>query len=72
VYWLVDGRAEAGLPELRRVRPDRRAAGDTWLGLRANGDYRVTGVQQVPLLPALLMLILALGGLLLAWHREGR
>jgi hypothetical protein len=71
-YWLIDGRGEAGLPELRRVRPERRAAGDTWLGLRANGDYRVTGVQQVPLLPALLLLFLALGGLLLAWHREGR
>lgn len=72
VHWLADGRGEAGVPEIRRVRPERRSAGDTWLGLRANGDYRVTGVQQLPLLPALLVLLLGLGGLVATWHREGR
>jgi hypothetical protein len=72
IHWLVDGRGEAGVPEIRRVRPGRKSAGDTWLGLRANGDYRVTGVRQVPLLPTLLVLLLGLGGLVLTWHREGR
>jgi hypothetical protein len=42
------------------------------LGLRASGDYTVSGVAQTPLLPALLVLILFLGLTMLAWHREGR
>ena len=72
IHWLADGRGEAGVPEIRRVRPGRKSAGDTWLGLRANGEYRVTAVQQVPLLPTLLVLLLGLGGLVVTWHREGR
>ena len=72
IHWLVDGRGDAGVPEIRRVRPGRNSAGGTWLGLRANGDYRVTGVQQVALLPTLLVLLLGLGGLVATWHREGR
>ena len=40
-------------------------------GLLANQRYLVTGVEQVPLLPALLALVLVLGGLLAAWRREG-
>ncbi len=72
IAWLIDGGGEAGVPDLRRVRPDRRAAGESWLGLRANGDYRVLGVKQVPLLPGLLVLLLGLGGLVATWHREGR
>ncbi|WP_114393400.1 hypothetical protein [Oleisolibacter albus] len=66
-YWLADG-----TPDVRRTRPDRDGAGRGWLGLRANADYVVTGVSQVPLLPALAVLLLALGLLLLAWRREGR
>ncbi|NBB83088.1 MAG: hypothetical protein GVY28_06740 [Alphaproteobacteria bacterium] len=68
VRWL----AEDGLPEIRRVRPERDTAGRTWLGLRANGDYVVTGVREVPLLPAALALLLGLGLLMAAWRREGR
>jgi len=67
VAWLVDGE-----PSLRRVKPGRDSHGRGWLGLVANEDYLVTGVQQVPLLPALLVLALALGLLMLAWRREGR
>ncbi len=66
-FWLVDGQ-----PDLRRVKPERDAAGRDWLGLRANGAYAVSGVTQVPLLPALLALILVLGVLMLAWRREGK
>ncbi|MEO3434179.1 hypothetical protein [Inquilinus sp. CAU 1745] len=68
IFWLADG----GLPDIRRTDPDRAAAGDDWLGLRANGDYIVTGVRDVPLLPAALALFLILGALLAAWRREGR
>jgi hypothetical protein len=37
-----------------------------------NGAYVVTGVHQIPLLPALLFLLLAAGGIMLAWLREGK
>ena len=67
VFWL----AEQGVPELRRIKPERSARGRGWLGLRANGDYLVTGVSQIPMLPPLLVLALVLGGLLIAWRREG-
>lgn len=64
--------AEGGLPEIRRVEPERPAAGSGWIGLRRNGAYEVTAVTQVSLLPAALALLLALGLLLGAWWREGR
>ena len=66
-FWLSDG-----IPDIRRVKPERDAAGRSWLGLRANGDYLVTGVEQIPMLPALVVLALVLGVTMLAWHREGR
>ena len=74
VVWLADGR----MPEVRLVRPGRDAFGASlggarpWIGLRANGDYVVTGVAELPLWPGLATLLLALSALLLAWRREGR
>jgi LPXTG-motif cell wall-anchored protein len=47
-------------------------AGHNWIGLRQNDDYTVTGVSEMPLLPALAALILLLGAFLAAWRREGR
>jgi hypothetical protein len=67
VAWLVDG-----LPEIRAVRPGRATAGDGWMGVRTNEAYRVLGVRDLPLLPGVLVLLLALGGLVVAWGREGR
>ncbi|HEX6978394.1 MAG TPA: hypothetical protein VF342_03765 [Alphaproteobacteria bacterium] len=72
ILWLSDGQ-----PDIRRVRPDRDAGGRSpvgsgWIGFRANGDYVVTGVMQVPLVPSLALFVLALGALVLAWRREGR
>ena len=67
VHWLEDG-----MPALRRVSPDRKATGAGWIGLRANHAYVVERLRQFPLLPALLVLVLALGGSVAAWHREGR
>ena len=64
--------AESGLPQIRRVRADRDTAGSSWLGLKANEDHIVTGVDQVPLLPAILLLLLGLGMTVTAWWREGR
>jgi hypothetical protein len=67
VQWLSDG-----IPEIRRVGADAIASGSGWIGLRNNGAYRVTSVQQQPLLPTWLALLLILGTLLLAWRMEGR
>jgi hypothetical protein len=67
VHWLVDG-----VPEVRRVGASGTAAGSNWIGLRANGAYRVTSVEQQPLLPAWAALLFLLGTLLLAWRVEGR
>jgi hypothetical protein len=68
VFWIGDG----AMPEVRRVAPGRSAAGHGWIGLRRNGDYVVTGFAQIPLLPGVVALLLAIGLLLAAWRREGR
>ena len=65
-------RVNDGAPRLRKVDPDRDSAGRGWVGLDANRDYRVAGVMEVPLLPAVLALILVLGTLIAAWFREGK
>ena len=68
IFWL----AEDGVPTIRRVDPERDTVGRSWIGLRSNGDYLVTGAREAPLLPAALVLMLAVGGLMAAWRREGR
>jgi hypothetical protein len=67
-YWL----GENGVPAVRRVAPGRAAHGGTWLGLHTNRAYVVTGVNATTLLPAWLALMLAMGGAMMAWWREGR
>src|SRR5689334_749788 len=67
VFWAGTG----AIPEIRRVSPERSAAGRNWMGLRANGDYTVTGFSETPLLPGIAALLLIIGGLLAAWRREG-
>ncbi|KAF0117474.1 MAG: hypothetical protein FD149_1106 [Rhodospirillaceae bacterium] len=66
LFWL----AEQGLPEVRRIKPGHTAAGTAWLGVKANGDTVVTGLEDTPLLPVLLAV--GLGALVGAWYREGR
>ena len=66
--WLADG----GVPELRRIRAGRDMTGPGWIGLRANGAFAVAGVRELPLMPAFVVLILLLGGLMAAWRREGQ
>jgi hypothetical protein len=67
VHWLADG-----IPAIRRVDPGASASGGDWIGLRANGAYRVTALEQQKLLPQWLALLLIAGALLLAWRLEGR
>jgi len=68
MHWLTDG----GVPDIRRVGAGATASGTHWIGLRRNGAYRVTSVEQTALLPPWLALILLIGTLLLAWRLEGR
>lgn len=75
VHWLSDndGTTDTGTNlDIRRTRPDRPHNGNDWIGLRANGDYVVTGVTETPLLPVAAVLVLALAALLFGWRREGR
>jgi hypothetical protein len=67
IFWAGSGT----VPEIRRVSPERSAAGRNWMGFRANGDYIVTGFSETPLLPGVAALLLIVGGLLAAWRREG-
>ena len=66
IRWLADG-----IPKLRRVTPSRAASGRDWIGLVANGDFVVTGLTTISLMPALLVLLFALGAMAIAWRREG-
>ena len=68
VIWIGDG----PLPKVRMTRPDRDTAGRGWIGLIANQDYLVTGIRQSPLMAEWLVLLLTLGGLMLAWRAEGK
>ncbi len=64
--------ASGDLPQIRKVSATRNRFGRGWIGLVANREYVVTGVEQTPLLPAFAVLILVLGASLFAWFREGR
>ena len=67
VHWLTDG-----MVGVRRVAPAQTAYGSNWIGLRRNNAYRVTALEQEPLLPTWTALLLVVGSLLLAWRIEGR
>ncbi|MSP48321.1 MAG: hypothetical protein EXQ95_03230 [Alphaproteobacteria bacterium] len=67
VNWLQDG-----TPEPRKIRPGRPASGRDWIGFRTNGDYATVGLDEVALMPALLVLAMALGMAMVAWRREGK
>lgn len=65
--WIEDG-----LPEMRRVRPGGRMAGDGWFGFRANGERIIASLKDDALIPAPLMLFLVLGSVIAAWLRQGK
>jgi len=65
--WLSEG-----VPEFRRTRIGRDSAGQGWLGFRQNDAYVVTGVNEVSLLPGILIFLFAVTALGAAWWREGR
>ena len=65
--WIEDG-----LPEMRRVRPGGRMAGDSWFGFRANKERIIASLKDDALIPAPLMLFLVLGSMIVAWLRQGK
>ena len=67
IHWLQDA-----TPEPRKVRPGRPAFGRDWIGFRTNGDFATVGLDEVSLMPALLVLAMALGMAMIAWRREGK
>ncbi len=71
VIWVGQAMDRRALPSIRRTRAGRDSHGRGWIGIRANGDYIVKGVHELPLLPGILLLLLGLGGLMAAWRREG-
>lgn len=74
VVWLATEPA----PELRHLAAGRAMAGEApasgqhWIGLQANQAYTVRGIRELPLLPGLVVILLAIGAAVLAWRREGR
>ncbi len=66
--WLADNAD----PDIRSVRPGRAAGGSDWIGLRRNEGYTVAGINQLPLLPGILVALAFLLALGSAWWREGR
>lgn len=68
LMWLADN----GDPDIRSVRPGRSAGGSDWIGLRRNEGYTVAGINQLPLLPGILVAIAFLIAIGSAWWREGR
>jgi hypothetical protein len=67
IHWLADG-----MPQIRQVSPGASASGSGWLGLVRNNAYRVTQLEQKPLLPQWITLLILGSALLLAWRVEGR
>ncbi|MDP2377086.1 hypothetical protein [Reyranella sp.] len=68
MLWLVDQPD----PDIRTVRPGRAAGGSDWIGLRRTEGYTVAGINQLPLLPGILVAVAFLMAIGSAWWREGR
>jgi len=66
--WLSD----TPEPSLRTSKKARRYGGSDWLALRHNGDFTVTRVKDIALLPEWVSLLLLFSALLFLWWREGR
>lgn len=69
---IYPARSADDLPVIRRTNPRDRQSARTWMGLKRNGAFVVTGEERRPLLPALLMTLILLGFAAGAWWREGR
>ena len=72
-YWLGnDDNIGGSIPRLSKLGEGRAYSGSGWLGLKANGAYRVRAVSELPLFATFFGLALLLGLASLTWFREGR
>ncbi len=67
--WLAD---QSDGPDIKRISASASTQGWGWIGLRQNGQYRITGSKAYPLWPAWLALAILLAFMVLAWRREGK
>lgn len=69
IHWLT----EEGVPDARRVSGNNRNYGGYgWIGLKDNNAYTITGVRDIPFLPAWFSALLLLASGIAAWWFEGR
>ncbi|MGB1026562.1 MAG: hypothetical protein ACPGYL_08410, partial [Rhodospirillaceae bacterium] len=61
-----------GTPLIRRIQAGQSTRGQGWMGVLENSRHTVAGVSLSPMLPLPVALLLIVGGLGLAWYREGR
>jgi hypothetical protein len=66
--WLGD----EAMPSVRTVEAGARTSGSGWMGVERRNASLSTGLRQTALLPPWVYLMIAGGGLMLAWWREGR
>lgn len=69
IHWLED---YSNGPDVHRISANAVDSGRNWIGLRQNGQYRITGSTAYPLLPAWVFISLVLAIVFWAWRREGR
>ena len=65
-------RVSNGVPDIRRVREGRVAAGRGWIGITPRDAYLTADIRVSPLLPACALLLLASLMAVGAWLWEGR
>jgi hypothetical protein len=71
-YWLGKDPQQPLLPRIVKQQEGRALAGASWLGLKANGAYRVRSISELPLFGTLIGLALLLGLAGVTWFKEGR
>ena len=67
VFWISDG-----MPRLRTVLPERRAAGRGWFAISPREAFDTVNIKKIQLLPRWLAAILVSLSLFMGWLREGR
>ena len=69
MVWLED---HPDATAIKRTDADAAQQGWGWLGLRRNGQYRLTGSEAYPLWPAWAALTMILATMMWGWRREGQ
>ena len=65
-------RLEEGLPDIRRIREGRVAAGRGWIGIMGRDAYETLDIRLIPLVSALAFMLMGMALAVYGWLREGR